>query len=126
LRAILAAVLVAIFCRSSYYAIPFGIFSRTGPYRSVKTLLGKHANSLDPDAAAVIYSFRLRARSENVQYGDYEAFMKDVVLPIVETNGPDRIDRLKAAFAEMELSMPRDNPLPSMTGVPSTGGDTAP
>lgn len=54
-----------------------------------------------------IHAFRTKARVADLSYQEYEAFMREVIRPIIEDEPSDRLHRLTSAVTEMEAAFPK-------------------
>lgn len=101
-RGIFVAAMVIVFCFACSNGVRWGNLSRVGPYKPMSLLLGDTWEKVDAETAAELYRFRFLARQKEVSFEEFEGFVTNVVLPILEDDQPDKPARIKKALAEVE------------------------
>jgi len=114
--AVLAALAVAagvlLFCDYCERGLTDGIFSREQPYKPMNELLGDSWPKVDSAMAARLYEFRWEARRSGMSFREFEAFMSDVVRPILAAGGKDKREQIDRAIAAVSpaLAAEKTNP----------------
>lgn len=109
-RAAFVSILVVVFCISCRYGIEWGNVSRLDPYKSFGKLFGSTWEGVDEGTAAKLYGFRWRARDSKMNADEYEAYMLDVIRPILASTQEDRATQVDAVLSAIDLPVNTGKP----------------
>ncbi len=108
-RGIFVGTMVSVFCYGCFIGVSWGNMSRLDPYMPMDMLIGESWKDTDDETAARLHALRWKARRAQISHQDFEAFIVDVIKPIMDRNAPDEADQVARALEFIDGTISANN-----------------
>lgn len=114
-RAMLVAACVSTVCFSCYEGMKRGGDARDQPFDDLDYLVGGRdkLHRAGEQSAAELYAFHIKAALAGVEWRDYESFIANIIVPILNDDNENKATRIRSAIAVIEAALPEPKTEPA-------------